>query len=108
MPSEVNSMADKQIPLNQLASAVQDAVARVLKQHNLPVERELWFGFVAPDVQENVAAEVARQLGQGHAEPVVGDLSNVRRAGQAQKPGYIQKPGHITGFVIKSPVAGTE
>jgi hypothetical protein len=94
-------MANPTVPINELASAVQNAVQQVLAQHGaVPVEK-LWVGFVAPEsiaTQDN-ASKVAALLGKEagvHVQGSVGQLS----AAPAAAGAAAVRPGHIIGLVF--------
>jgi hypothetical protein len=92
-----------QVPLNELAVAVQNAVQQVLaKQGAVPVDK-LWVGFVAPENLANVeiAGKVAAQLGKEAGVSVQPSVAELGAAGAAEaKPQILPRPGHIIGLVF--------
>jgi hypothetical protein len=82
-------MHTPQVPLNELAVAVQNAVQQTLAKHGAVPVGQLWVGFVAP---ENLATLEAAQAVAGvlgkeagvHTQPSVAQLGGVA-AGAAKE-----------------------
>jgi hypothetical protein len=112
-------MPHNQVPLKELAAAVQNAVQQTLGKHGAVPIDQLWVGFVAPEniaTLENanlVARELGReahvhvqaQLGTQIAAPPAGAQAPATHAAGAgsttagaSRPD-ITKPGHLIGLV---------
>jgi len=74
-------MAQHQIPLSEVETAVQSAVQAVLSKHNIGDINKLWVGFVAPEnIANSVANEVAHALGKGATGAVTPSIATAQSA----------------------------
>ncbi len=92
----------KQVPLNELAAAVQSAVARTLAQHgHVPID-QIWVGFIAPDAVANIeaAAKVASELGKGAKGEVHPSMAQLPAVHSGEHAAVVGRPGHIVGLVF--------
>jgi hypothetical protein len=99
-------MPNPTVPINELATAVQNAVQQVLAQHGGVSVDKLWVGFVAPDnlaTQDN-ASKVAALLGKEAGVQVQGSVAQLSAAATADKSAAAGAsalgPGHIIGLVF--------
>jgi hypothetical protein len=71
------------IPLNELAAAVQSAVAQVLAKHGAGPIDKLWVGYVAPDLvaTEENAGKVAHEIGKEAGQKVTPSVAQLIEAG---------------------------
>jgi hypothetical protein len=92
----------KQVPLNELAAAVQSAVAHTLAQHGQVPINQIWVGFIAPDALANMesAGKVASELGKGAHGQVQASMVQLPAAHAAEPAALVGRPGHIVGLVF--------
>jgi len=79
-------MSSHPIPLNQLATEIQNAVEQILGKHGaVPVDK-LWVGFVAPDNIANIenADKLAAQLAKGSGVQAQGSVAQLAASAGGQ------------------------
>src|SRR3974390_2974592 len=108
-------MPHPNVPLKELAEAVQNAVQQTLGKHGAVPIDQLWVGFVAP---ENIATfenanKIAQELGkEAHvkvqaqlgtqivAPPAAAQATHAAGAGTGAPRPDITRPGHLIGLVF--------